>query len=141
MIYLELTASIVHYWFAFYHIGFWYWLISYWVSCLFLFGNFSLSHTHLPVTTKPKHWVEYSLLYTSDVEHTAWCDWVMGYLNYQIEHHLFPTMPNFRLPYVKDRVRALAEKHNIPYIVHSYPDAFMKVFENLSNVANEVKYL
>jgi fatty acid desaturase len=63
------------------------------------------------VTNEPLHWVEYALLHTVDVQHSWWCDWWMGYLNYQIEHHLFPTMPDFRLRAIVPRVRALAQMH------------------------------
>lgn len=138
-IYLEIAALTIH-WLLVYQIGFWPFLLSFWIGSLLLFGTFSLNHTFLPVTTEPTHWVEYSLLHTADVEHAPWCDWMTGYLNYQIEHHLFPTMPNFRLPFIKERVRALAKKHNIPYIIHSYPEALRKSFKNLYDVAKEVKH-
>ena len=61
----------------------------------------------------------------------------MGYLNYQIEHHLFPTMPQFRHPRVHQRVKALAQKHNIPYIVYTYREALEKTFANLREVSDE----
>ena len=38
-----------------------------------------------------------------------------GNLSHQIEHHLFPDMPSNRYPKVAPRVRALCEKHGIPY--------------------------
>lgn len=63
----------------------------------------------------------------------------MGYLNYQIEHHLFPTMPQFRHRQIKDRVKALAHKHNIPYTVHSYMGAFRLSLKNLADVAKELQ--
>ncbi|XP_037039828.1 acyl-lipid (8-3)-desaturase-like [Bradysia coprophila] len=136
-IYLEMAALAGHC-AIFYQIGFWPWLFSTWGAALILFTTFAMNHTFLPVTTEPTHWVEYSLLHTADVVHTPWADWTTGYLNYQIEHHLFPTMPNFRLPFIQDRVKALAEKHNLPYIIHSYPGALSKVFENMSSVSKEL---
>ncbi|KAG4079795.1 hypothetical protein HA402_014926 [Bradysia odoriphaga] len=138
--YLQMVSMMGHYVLA-YQIGFWPWLISTWVMSVYLFANFALSHSFLPVTTEPTHWVEYSLIHTADVEQRPWCNWWMGYLNYQIEHHLFPTMPQFRHPRIKDRVKALAEKHNIPYVVHSYAEAVQKTFKNLSEVAKELKHL
>lgn len=131
---------VVHYVLA-YQIGFWPWFMSMWLVSLYLFVNFALNHTFLPVTTEPTHWVEYSLIHTADVVQEPWCNWWMGYLNHQIEHHLFPTMPNFRLPMIRDRVRALAEKHNIPYVVHSYTEALRKTFTNLSDVAKALNQL
>jgi fatty acid desaturase len=122
-----------------YQIGFLPWLLSTWFMSVYLFGNFSLSHTHLPVTSEPTHWVEYSLVHTADIRPSLLCDWWMGYLNYQIEHHLFPTMPQFRHPRVHKRVEALAKKHNIPYISYSYWEAVHKTFSNLKKVAQELQ--
>jgi fatty acid desaturase len=136
---LQMLSMIGHYVLA-YQIGFWPWLLSTWFMSMYLFGNFALSHSFLPVTEEPTHWVEYSLVHTADVEQVPWCNWWMGFLNYQIEHHLFPTMPQFRHPLIKDRVKALADKHKIPYVVYSYAEAMQKTFQNLSNVAKELKH-
>lgn len=137
--YLEMLLMFGHYW-QIYYIGIWPFMITKWIMGLYSLTNFTLNHTFLPVTTEPAHWVEYSLLHTADVEPTTWCNWWMGYLNYQIEHHLFPTMPQYKNKLIKDRVKALAEKHNIPYTVHRYPDALRNVFKNLSDVAKELKH-
>lgn len=137
--YLQALSVGIHYFLA-YQCGLWAWLLSTWIMSIYLFGNFSLSHSHLPVTNEPTHWLEYGLLHTADVEQRAWCNWWMGYLNYQIEHHLFPTMPQFRLPRTIERVRALAEKHGIPYYVYSYKEALQKTFKNLEEVAHELKH-
>lgn len=138
--YLQLASMYGHWWLIS-HLGFWPGFLSSWVLSVYLFLNFTLSHTHLPVTNEPTHWVEYSLLHTADVEQKPWCDWWMGYLNYQIEHHLFPTMPQFRGPKIKDRVKALAEKHNIPYHVFSYRDVLKKTFQNMAEVSNDLSKL
>ncbi len=128
-------------WLLFYHIGLGPTMIASWIKVVYLLTNFTLNHTFLPITTESVHWVEYSLSHTANVEHTKWCTYWMGYLNYQIEHHLFPTMPQFRHPLIVDRVKALAKKHNLPYIVHSYPEAVRKLFQNMLNVSQELKNL
>jgi fatty acid desaturase len=43
-------------------------------------------------------------------------DFAHLYLNYQIEHHLFPDIPMARYREIQPRVKALCEKHGIPYI-------------------------
>jgi len=62
----------------------------------------------------------------------------MGYLNYQIEHHLFPTMPQFRQRQITARVRELAEKNGIPYRCISYVDAIKISFRNLVHVSEDI---
>jgi len=62
----------------------WMYLITLWVGSNYMMSQFALSHTHLPVAEEPRHWVEYSLCHTVDIQPSWWCDWLMGYLNYQI---------------------------------------------------------
>lgn len=135
--YLQLVFMGLHYAMA-WQIGFVNYIITVWLGSMYIFGNFSLSHTHLPVTEGKLHWVEYALSHTMDIEPSWWCDWWMAYLNYQIEHHLFPAMPQFRHPQIRDRVRALAKKHGIPYYCASYSDAVMKTYSNLAQVSKEL---
>jgi acyl-lipid Delta6-acetylenase / acyl-lipid (9-3)-desaturase len=42
-------------------------------------------------------------------------DWFHGGLQHHIEHHLFPRLPRHSLPKVRPHVRALCEKHGLPY--------------------------
>jgi fatty acid desaturase len=42
-------------------------------------------------------------------------DQMLGGLNYQIEHHLFPSMPRAHLRRVQPLVRAHCARHHIPY--------------------------
>lgn len=60
----------------------------------------------------------------------------MSYLNYQIEHHLFPSMPQFRHPIIAPRVKAFFEKHGLHYDVRGYFEALGDTFGNLDEVAH-----
>ena len=42
-------------------------------------------------------------------------DFFYGWLNYQIEHHLWPNMPLSQYQKLQPKVQALCKKHNIPY--------------------------
>lgn len=42
-------------------------------------------------------------------------DFVHGWLNYQIEHHLWPNIPLSRYQIAQPKVKAICEKHGIPY--------------------------
>jgi fatty acid desaturase len=46
-------------------------------------------------------------------------DFLHGWLNYQIEHHLWPEMAASQYQQAQARVKAVCEKHNIPYIQES----------------------
>jgi len=60
----------------------------------------------------------------------------MGYLNYQIEHHLFPCMPQFRHSKIAPRVQKLFKKHGLVYDVRSYSECLAATFKNLHHVAH-----
>lgn len=50
---------------------------------------------------------------------TELVDYAQLWLNYQIEHHLFPDMPMLAYRRIQPKVKALCEKHGIPYIQES----------------------
>ncbi|WP_344092363.1 acyl-CoA desaturase [Microbacterium deminutum] len=45
-----------------------------------------------------------------------WATWVMGGLNYQIEHHLFPSMPRPHLAQAREIVREHCAVVGVPYV-------------------------
>ncbi len=51
------------------------------------------------------------------------------WLNYQIEHHLFPDLPMSKYQEVQPKVKALCEKHDIPYIQESIFVRFRKMLQ------------
>ncbi len=46
-------------------------------------------------------------------------DWLHLWLNYQIEHHIFPDMPMLKYRQMQPKVKALCAKHGIPYVQES----------------------
>jgi linoleoyl-CoA desaturase len=44
--------------------------------------------------------------------------WMLGGLNYQIEHHLFPRVPHTHYPRIAEIVRRNCEKHGVRYSFH-----------------------
>ena len=50
---------------------------------------------------------------------TELIDYAHLYLNYQIEHHLFPDIPMARYREIQPRVKDLCAKHGIPYVQES----------------------
>jgi len=115
-----------------------------WVGSAYIFCNFAVSHTHKPVieANEDVSWVRYSSDHTMNVTPGVgkWVDWWMSYLNYQIEHHLFPSMPQFRHPQVSPRVQELFKKHNVDYDQMDYFPAMYKTFANLDQVGRDVWY-
>ncbi|XP_035704720.1 acyl-lipid (8-3)-desaturase [Folsomia candida] len=135
--FFEIFCISLHFLFALTNFGILNFLMAKWLWSMYMFGNFSISHTHLEVTAEPQHWVEYAFHNTINVKSTPFMDWWMGWLNFQIEHHLFPTMPQFRSPLIKKRVKKFAEENGLPYKEFGYFEAFKATLKNLRDVAKE----
>lgn len=119
------------------------WLFITWLGSIYVLGNLVMSHTHMPVVENGKklHWVEYAFLHTMNIRSSWWVDWWTGHLNYQIEHHLFPTMPEYKGKLCRDKVKALAQKHQLPYHLCTYWEAVKSTYYNLEKVAKEIKHM
>lgn len=58
-------------------------------------------------------------------------DWFHGGLQHHIEHHLFPRLPRHSLPKVRPYVKALCEKHGLPYRSDPFPKAVWGLMRSL----------
>jgi len=61
-------------------------------------------------------------------------DFAMGGLNYQIEHHLFPSMPRCNLKRARPLVRAHCEREGIAYLEVGLFHSYALVVDYLNNV-------
>ncbi len=68
-------------------------------------------------------------------------DWLLGGLNYQIEHHLFPTMPRNRLRDAQPHVRAVCRARGIPYRSVSFLQGYSDLFVHLHRVSAPLRSL
>jgi linoleoyl-CoA desaturase len=63
-------------------------------------------------------WAVHQLLTTTDyAPRSIFFSWMIGGLNYQIEHHLFPNISHVHYRNLSKYVAKTAEKHNLPYHV------------------------
>ena len=61
---------------------------------------------------------------------------LFGGINYQIEHHLFPTICHIHLPEVAKIVRTACAKYNIPYVSHpTIASAYLSAFKKFQYLA------
>ncbi|EGT52550.1 hypothetical protein CAEBREN_23772 [Caenorhabditis brenneri] len=76
------------------------------------------------------------ILTTRNMKPNMFIDWLWGGLNYQIEHHLFPTMPRHNLNTVMPLVKQFCEENGLPYMVDDYFTGFSLGVEQFKNVAS-----
>lgn len=58
-----------------------------------------------------------------------------GHLSHQIEHHVFPDVPAHRYPEMAVEVRALCEKHGVPYNTGSFRSQIGSVAKKICRLA------
>lgn len=63
-----------------------------------------------------------------------WATALMGGLNYQVEHHLFPNMPRPHLSKAREIVRDYCASNNVPYTETSLGRSYAIVIEYLNRV-------
>ncbi|MCX3062604.1 fatty acid desaturase family protein [Streptomyces beihaiensis] len=66
-------------------------------------------------------------------------DWFLGGLNYQIEHHLFPSMPRPHLRLAQSMVRAHCRDLGIPYVRTGLVDSYRQALRHLYTVGEPLR--
>jgi fatty acid desaturase len=75
------------------------------------------NHKGLPVWAHGVRltFLERQVLGSRNVRPSPIVDYVFGGLNYQIEHHLFPSMPRANLASARKLIRPFCARHGLPY--------------------------
>lgn len=104
---------------------------------LYLGLAFVTNHTGMPVLEEPVglDFVERQVMTSRDIRTGPIGGFLFGGLQFQIEHHLFPTMPRVNLGKAQVLVRAFCEAHGIAYTERRAPAAYGDVFRHLYRVA------
>ncbi|KAM6075290.1 acyl-CoA (8-3)-desaturase-like isoform 1-T1 [Chlamydotis macqueenii] len=91
---------------------------------------------HIPMHIdydKNVDWFSTQLQATCNVHQSFFNDWFSGHLNFQIEHHLFPTMPRHNYWKVAPLVKSLCAKHGIEYQCKPLLTAFADIVHSLKD--------
>ncbi|OXB59710.1 hypothetical protein ASZ78_012631 [Callipepla squamata] len=106
--------------------------------CRFIESNWFVWVTqmnHIPMHIdydKNVDWFSTQLQATCNVRQSLFNDWFSGHLNFQIEHHLFPTMPRHNYWKVAPLVKSLCAKHGIEYHCKPLLTAFADIVQYVS---------
>jgi fatty acid desaturase len=88
--------------------------------------SFAPNHKGMPIVGKDVKldFLTRQVLMSRNIRGNLVLDFMMGGLNYQIEHHLFPSMPRPHLRRAAPAIAAFCEAHGVPYtqtgLVESY---------------------
>lgn len=106
----------------------WYWIVLGFVAMHFTAGVilsyvFQLAHMvegvdnmDIPEDEEADEWMEHQLMTTADfAPKNRLINWFVGGLNFQVEHHLFPTICHIHYPAIAEIVKKTAREFNLPY--------------------------
>ncbi len=108
---------------------------------LCLGGSFAPAHKGMPIvpSTSRIDFFHRQVLMSRNVRGGPLVDFVMGGLNYQIEHHLFPSMPRPNLKLVRPVVREYCAQHAVPYAEVGLFESYRIVVSYLNNVGIQAR--
>jgi fatty acid desaturase len=103
---------------------------------LYLGCSFAPNHKGMPTLTEADRldFVRRQVLTSRNVAGSWRVDWLLGGLNYQIEHHLFPTMPRPNLRRAQPLVRSFCQQHGLPYTEASLVGSYAQAVRHLHTV-------
>lgn len=143
---LEKCALILHYLFFI-------WVLSHMpllnAICYYIFAQtccglmlaivFGLGHNGMavyPADERPDFW-KLQVSTTRNVTSTIFVDWFCGGLQYQVEHHLFPSLPRHNLGKVNALVKIFCKEHGVTYHEANMWDGTIEVLVHLKKVSIE----
>jgi fatty acid desaturase len=103
---------------------------------LYLGCSFAPNHKGMPTLTEADvlDFLRRQVLTSRNVRGSRLVDFVLGGLNYQIEHHLFPNMPRPNLRRAQPLIRAFCQQHGLNYTEASLFGSYAEAVRHLHAV-------
>ena len=116
-------------------------LIHHMIFGLHLGSVFAPNHKGMEMPDDDTNWghLEKQVLTSRNVNGGIVIDWMMGGLNYQIEHHLFPSMPRANLRFAQPIVRSYCERIGMPYVSTGLIDSYRMGLRHMHEVGHELR--
>jgi fatty acid desaturase len=104
---------------------------------LYLGCAFAPNHKGMPILSEDDEldFLRRQVLASRNVRGGRLVDFALSGLNYQIEHHLFPSMPRPSLRRAQPLVRAFCREHGLPYCEQMLIGSYSATLRHLQTVA------
>jgi fatty acid desaturase len=98
--------------------------------------SFAPNHKGMPIFAKEEKidFLRRQVLTSRNIRGSRFTDFTLGGLNYQIEHHLFPSMPRPNLRRVQPLVRKFCAQRDISYCETGLLESYAQVLRHLHTV-------
>jgi fatty acid desaturase len=105
---------------------------------LYMGSSFAPNHKGMPVLTADDEldFLRRQVLTSRNVTGSVAVDFMLGGLNYQIEHHLFPSMPRANLRRTQPIVRDFCAEIGVPYVETGLFDSYRQALSYLNEVGS-----
>jgi fatty acid desaturase len=106
------------------------------VFSLYLGVSFAPNHKGMPIieSATPAGFARRQVVTARNIAGGPFTDFMLGGLNYQIEHHLFPSMPRPNLGRVQGLVRDFCVATDLCYSEETFVESFRQIVHHLSDV-------
>lgn len=103
---------------------------------VYMGGVFAPNHKGMPIVPENSRidFLRRQVLMSRNIKGGRVIDFFMGGLNYQVEHHLFPSMPRAHLRKVQPIVKEFCESKKVPYTETTLLSSYMIVVNYLNEV-------
>ena len=136
-----MISNVAYFGILFYFLGLWkgftFFVVHYVLTGLYMGTIFATNHKGMPLLygkEKPD-FISMQVLTTRNVKGSFLVDLWTGGLNYQIEHHLFPTMPRNNLSKAKKIVEPFCRKIGIEYYETGFFQSYKEILQNFHRVS------
>lgn len=123
-------------------------VLGFWNTALFVFVHQGLTGVYLSAVFAPNHkgmpmftsdskidWFTRQVCTARNIKSNWLINYLYGGLNFQIEHHLYPTMPRVHLAASAPITKAYCEQHNVEYYETGVIRAYREVVAHVAQVA------
>src|SRR4029450_7453096 len=109
---------------------------------LYLGCSFAPNHKGLPTLSEADEldFLRSQILTSRNVRGSRFVDTLLGGLNYQIEHHLFPSMPRPNLRHAQPLVREFCLRHDLPYTEATLLGSYAEALRHLHAVGAPLRF-
>lgn len=134
------------------YFGFLFFYLNPWQAILFFIIHSSLFSLYLGSVAAPNHkgmlvsdtenrldFLHQQILSSRNVKAHPVTDFWYGGLNYQIEHHLFPTIPRNNLGKAQHIVKTFCKEYDIPYHETGFIQSYREIFQHFNDVSAELR--
>ena len=135
ILYFSLIFAVLPFWTAMV-----FWILQFIVSGVYMGMVFAPNHKGMPIVDgQEMDFLHQQVLTSRNVFGNFINDFMYGGLNYQIEHHLFPSMPRNKLKDAQKIVKAFCAEHDISYHETGVIRSYWEILADLHRVSSVLR--